>query len=143
MDRRLYPQEQVYQLPNKPSKTKNFHFVNTSATRRGSYDSSVRSFVLSGLIYVKKKRRTKRKHKEESKATEQRPRLGKPQLKKQSEAHIKAESPTQSPGQLFSYPKAPISRFEQGPGDPFQCFGRPINLLELQLIDQCMWKSLL
>ena len=149
MGRLLHPKERVYRLPNQSSKFKAFHFVNTSGFNCGSsYDSAARSFVLTGPRSPRRQRSDSWKHGEEGRATNQRAQCEGLEQNRPSKEYPKTkfqvgpqELPVESSARLdepFYLYETPISRFQQGPSDPFQCFGRPISNLEIQLIHECM-----
>ena len=141
MERYLHPKERVYQLQNQSSKPKKFHFVNISAPDRGSYDRSVRSFVLTGHVYARKRRSDKRKYQRviAAEGTASRETLS---SNRRLETHgrtkctVRSIEHTEWLREQFSQRGTPMSKFQQGPGDPFQCFGRSINALEMQLIQE-------
>jgi hypothetical protein len=121
---------------------KTFHFVNTSAQERGCYNRSERSFVLKGHVYAKERPSDKRKHHGEVAVEGTTPRETLSSNKRPA-THRRAKCPVRSVEpinfrELSSQRGTSVYKFQQGPGDPFQCFGRSIDTLEMQLIQERM-----
>ena len=146
MERRLHPKERVLQLQNPPSTVKKFHFVNASAQDRASYDKSVRSFVLKGVVYSKKGQSDKRRQNGEVAPEATTPcdthlANGRHEPDERTRCPVRSVKTTEWLRDMFFKSETPIGKFQQGSGDPFHSFGRTISNLEWQLIQDRMWES--